>query len=467
MASAAGGIIPARAGFTRCRPPFARNIADHPRSRGVYRGTSRRASTWTRIIPARAGFTGHEDLHTHSVGDHPRSRGVYGLAGKNRDSRSGSSPLARGLLGRVVQRVRVHGIIPARAGFTISSKRPPLTHRDHPRSRGVYRSEEWSASTPAGSSPLARGLRRADVLLAAGVRIIPARAGFTWAPRSGRRPGADHPRSRGVYHPPSLPSPPPPGSSPLARGLRDHDLHGQLDAGIIPARAGFTERPDEVDRGDEDHPRSRGVYIRRFCFASDARGSSPLARGLQGEGIERWRDARIIPARAGFTHHREYRRSHSQDHPRSRGVYSSAAAKRSAISGSSPLARGLRPGRPERINHVGIIPARAGFTPPWKVCRMVVRDHPRSRGVYRLERIEQDVTEGSSPLARGLRGERGDGGRQGRIIPARAGFTHRGGVHRRAPGPDHPRSRGVYCDALPGRVLAPGSSPLARGLLPS
>ena len=30
------------------------------------------------------------------------------------------------------------------------------------------------------------------------------------------------------------------GSSPLARGLRDHDLDGGHNPGIIPARAGFT-----------------------------------------------------------------------------------------------------------------------------------------------------------------------------------------------------------------------------------
>ena len=31
-------------------------------------------------------------------------------------------------------------------------------------------------------------------------------------------------------------------------------------AGIIPARAGFTDVPPASDFGYEDHPRSRGVY---------------------------------------------------------------------------------------------------------------------------------------------------------------------------------------------------------------
>ena len=70
---------------------------------------------------------------------------------------------------------------------------------------------------------------------------------------------------------------------------------------IIPARAGFTERPDEVDRGDEDHPRSRGVYVQDRGDISGVRGSSPLARGLQYSSREDAGNVRIIPARAGFT----------------------------------------------------------------------------------------------------------------------------------------------------------------------
>ena len=50
------------------------------------------------------------------------------------------------------------------------------------------------------------------------------------------------------------------GSSPLARGL----LIGRGDspeaAGIIPARAGFTDVVEAVAGGGADHPRSRGVY---------------------------------------------------------------------------------------------------------------------------------------------------------------------------------------------------------------
>ena len=93
----ADGIIPARAGFTlHCERPEGGGW-DHPRSRGVYQ--ARRAvrlsafgsSPLARglqcrvhgredlfgIIPARAGFTTCRPTRRSRLTDHPRSRGVY------------------------------------------------------------------------------------------------------------------------------------------------------------------------------------------------------------------------------------------------------------------------------------------------------------------------------------------------------------------------------------------------------
>ena len=90
-----------------------------------------------------------------------------------------------------------------------------------------------------------------------------------------------------------------------------------------------------------DHPRSRGVYsaLRRRWARWD--GSSPLARGLRGEGLRFGRGYGIIPARAGFTKPRKNRGLTTRDHPRSRGVYMSTFDAPCAACGSSPLARGL------------------------------------------------------------------------------------------------------------------------------
>ena len=112
--------------------------------------------------------------------------------------------------------------------------------------------------------------------------------------------------------------------------------------------------------------------------------------------------------------------------------------------GSSPLARGLLPAGRDFEGEGRIIPARAGFTQEW------------ARGS--LQRI------GSSPLARGLRTGSLNLHDDMGIIPARAGFTENiicSAMSNR----DHPRSRGVYAPtALSPRATA-GLSPLARGLL--
>ena len=177
-ADAGGGIIPARAGFTHPRARGHRRLPDHPRSRGVYtppppaQGTPPGSSPLARglpknlydqalaagIIPARAGFTFRESGRSGGRRDHPRSRGVYPISVAPRPGECGSSPLARGLPADRSVRGLPERIIPARAGFT--RRRPGARRwgRDHPRSRGVYRTLRWPCGWPAGSSPLARGL---------------------------------------------------------------------------------------------------------------------------------------------------------------------------------------------------------------------------------------------------------------------------------------------------------------------
>ena len=172
-------------------------------------------------------------------------------------------------------------------------------------------------------------------------------------------------------------------------------------------------------------------------------GSSPLARGLHDDADPLGDRGRIIPARAGFTPPWGRRGHGLRDHPRSRGVYGRRRPSGLSGPGSSPLARGLRREGPRRHPGGG--------------------DHPRSRGVYAVVGSGDSAGAGSSPLARGLRGRRRQERAQRRIIPARAGFTRSGG---RAGGihGDHPRSRGVYAGVLLGADSGGGSSPLARGL---
>ena len=172
-------------------------------------------------------------------------------------------------------------------------------------------------------------------------------------------------------------------------------------------------------------------------------GSSPLARGLRAQGHRVAGDDGIIPARAGFTR--------------------PCTATPAPCGGSSPLARGLPINEIPHPTGAGIIPARAGFTCPTPLRKGFVWDHPRSRGVYSRPRSESFLYWGSSPLARGLPTRIWMRGLAARIIPARAGFTS---PVRASPSicADHPRSRGVYRRCRRPARTPGGSSPLARGL---
>ena len=132
-----------------------------------------------------------------------------------------------------------------------------------------------------GSSPLARGLRGAEV-------------GARWE-------SLDHPRSRGVYKCVIMGEKSFIGSSPLARGLRRARAPDKVRPGIIPARAGFTPHRRQNYPTWSDHPRSRGVYVTVNEAILRRAGSSPLARGLQVADFILIGQNRIIPARAGFT----------------------------------------------------------------------------------------------------------------------------------------------------------------------
>ena len=278
---------------------------DHPRSRGVYptvtasvemrsgssplarglRGRSARPVARERIIPARAGFTGRPGTRGPPDGDHPRSRGVYADSASSDTGHSGSSPLARGLPA---------GSYPA--SFSV---------KDHPRSRGVYLHVEDGRVGATMS----------------GAGIIPARAGFTISVDLDGVCAEDHPRSRGVYGLAAAAAEQLGGSSPLARGLLFMVRISFLRGGIIPARAGFTHLSMYRQLAQKDHPRSRGVYNRMAESYYEDEGSSPLARGLRPTTSDPISPRGIIPARAGFTSVAFAHRGADEDHPRSRGVY--------------------------------------------------------------------------------------------------------------------------------------------------
>ena len=172
------------------------------------------------------------------IAAHPRSRGEHTVCRYSGFIRPGSSPLARGtrMYGRIHYLAR--RLIPARAGNTVGGYAPGSLHRliparagntatlttlgvedsAHPRSRGEHCSSVTSARRHAGSSPLARGTRRAQLRFPPRARLIPARAGNTPSARTCSTCPPAHPRSRGEHRPTASAGTGSAGSSPLARG---------------------------------------------------------------------------------------------------------------------------------------------------------------------------------------------------------------------------------------------------------
>ena len=192
------------------------------------------------LIPARAGNTACWVGSFAGFGAHPRSRGEHPRDSVAVRGERGSSPLARGTREGNLNRMSVQGLIPARAGNTMRSLLALGLFRAHPRSRGEHFVLSARLLWRMGSSPLARGtpFSKTNVILVVG--LIPARAGNTvswllvtviwWA----------HPRSRGEHEFEGFAACKGRGSSPLARGTHQSRRRQLTGTGLIPARAGNT-----------------------------------------------------------------------------------------------------------------------------------------------------------------------------------------------------------------------------------
>ena len=171
------------------------------------------------------------------------------------------------------------------------------------------------------------------------------------------------------------------------------------------------------------HPRSRGEHTRAAAGSSPVRGSSPLARGTLSARCPVQTAIGLIPARAGNTNRLHRKRNRSRAHPRSRGEHCNGVHLNLAKQGSSPLARGTRycPGYPGWP--VGLIPARAGNTRSPCCAIKPLWAHPRSRGEHTDDNGIIWIRAGSSPLARGTLRRHIIRAAAAGLIPARAGNT--------------------------------------------
>ena len=192
------------------------------------------------LIPARAGKTNGTSAHYNVDAAHPRACGENCFDLDISQSSFGSSPRVRGKLHGRHPADGLVGLIPARAGKTTGVVGHLSARSAHPRACGenddVLPRGQWCR----GSSPRVRGKRLGQEHVAVGEGLIPARAGKTVSAVTRAGAAAAHPRacgenSRTVDHDGD-----PDGSSPRVRGKPRPPRERPERPGLIPARAGKT-----------------------------------------------------------------------------------------------------------------------------------------------------------------------------------------------------------------------------------
>ena len=169
---------------------------------------------------------------------HPRRRGERNVLDDGAGNTTGSSPQARGTPPNWYNRRPSRRFIPAGAGNATPPEPPVAARPVHPRRRGERGYGLAGNVVGFGSSPQARGTRRARGAVRDAHRFIPAGAG------NARQPGVPvcfqpvHPRRRGERCVEMTVTLPPHGSSPQARGTPYTDSAAVVMDRFIPAGAG-------------------------------------------------------------------------------------------------------------------------------------------------------------------------------------------------------------------------------------
>ena len=293
----------------------------------------------------------------------------------------------------------------AGAGNTAADDNKIQRNTVHPRGRGEHRTIIDPATFADGSSPRARGTLRCCGCWLLVVRFIPAGAGNTGRIYFTGGYRAVHPRGRGEHGSIRTSTSSITGSSPRARGTREHPDKHIINHRFIPAGAGNTF-----------------VIVEMRLLVG---GSSPRARGTRRSAT-------------GFV-------SFFTVHPRGRGEHGWAAIRSSGRGGSSPRARGTLCTLPIASSALRFIPAGAGNTP--------------------TDQAPRRHSSGSSPRARGtpLRSSRWYTDARHPVHPRGRGEHSAARAARPVGIPVHPRGRGEHRRPFSNAAMASGSSPRARG----
>ena len=131
-----------------------------------------------------------------------------------------------------------------------------------------------------------------------------------------------------------------PGSPPRVRGTVYFPIQQVKPIRITPACAGNSPAPKYMSGVWRDHPRVCGEQLLRRAPARDRRGSPPRVRGTVGSVKTLCISMRITPACAGNSLKAYQQWQHPGDHPRVCGEQFGSAIQRAARLGSPPRVRG-------------------------------------------------------------------------------------------------------------------------------
>ena len=210
----------------------------------------------------------------------------------------------------------------------------------------------------------------------------------------------------------------------------------------------------------------RGENTPMSCHMKIVSGTSPRARGKPRYAGELCEMGGNIPACAGKTECSIDRAGEAGEHPRVRGENFCRSMSYSCYLGTSPRARGKRATGGNDGGRGRNIPACAGKTFIDLTSRFNRQEHPRVRGENWRLKDELQRLQGTSPRARGKLPSTASSRSRKRNIPACAGKTVPPWLTTRSPW-EHPRVRGENPkdNFLPSE--RPGTSPRARGKLQS
>ena len=207
------------------------------------------------------------------------------------------------------------------------------------------------------------------------------------------------------------------------RGALVSEIPGNPPVGLIPARAGSTQKSDRWRKLYRAHPRPCGEHDKAYNLWRSETGSSPPVRGALHRTIRVTPPLGLIPARAGSTRKPVAAFQLGGAHPRPCGEHTLEEAKAYRDEGSSPPVRGAQQFCRCRAGLHGLIPARAGSTLYVIFQVFPAGAHPRPCGEHTPGRPLELVHSGSSPPVRGALDGKISLKDKDRLIPARAGST--------------------------------------------